>query len=57
MSKHHPNGPIVFGRGNDDDHKYVVFQKPSEQQIQLLAQSNDTISSVPGLSRLRIIPW
>lgn len=33
-------------RSNDDDHEYVVFQKPSEQQIQLLAQSNDTISSV-----------
>eukprot|EP00438_Fugacium_kawagutii_P031051 Skav216748 [mRNA] locus=scaffold3744:17516:21995:+ [translate_table: standard] len=35
--------------GNDDDHEYVVFQHPSKQQLQLLAQSNDTISSVPEL--------
>lgn len=40
--------PGVRRWGNDDDHEYVVFQHPSKQQIQLLAQSNDTISSVPG---------
>lgn len=33
-------------RSNDDDHEYVVFQKPSLQQMEILGQSNDTISSV-----------
>ena len=38
----------VFNRAksNDDDHEYVVFQKPSKHQVELLGQSNDAISSV-----------